>query len=133
MRSRMLILCAVALSIAGALATSAEAVQWRIAGSDVGGTLKVPIAVQVEKQITLLSTLAPNVKLELSCEIVNLNNLKLEKEGLITEGGKVKFKGCKALNGGKTTTCEPHTAGQVAGTIVTEELKGQLSLNGAKA
>src|SRR6185503_7988803 len=58
------------------------------------------------------------IKIEKTCTGVTLVGMKLEGEGNIAPGGKLKFTGCKLfLNGEESTECTPHTSGAPIGTI----------------
>lgn len=73
------------------------------------------------------------VKDEVSCTAAELIGMKLEGEGSIPAGGKLKLAGCKIfLNGAESKPCEPHTKGAPAGTLETTKLRGDLGLHPLK-
>jgi hypothetical protein len=68
----------------------------------------------------------------ITCTSFKLVGISLEVEGKLTEGGKVLFEGCEAYGKGALTEalgCNVHSTGKAAGTIETNELKGELVLH----
>jgi hypothetical protein len=72
-----------------------------------------------------------NLKIAVTCVGFSLSGLYLEANGKLTEGGKAVFTSCEVFKEAPLTNkynCTVKTAGQAAGTIVTNELKGELIL-----
>lgn len=73
------------------------------------------------------------LKIEMTCTAAEVIGMKLEGEGNIPAGGKLKLAGCKIfLNGAENKPCEPHTKGATAGTVETAKLRGDLGLHPLK-
>jgi len=106
---------------------------WKVNGTAVSASLLPSLSVtELEgKSETILSTVA-GVKFEKLCTGVEVIGAKLEPEGKISSGAKVKFTGCIIkLNGTVSPACEPHT-GAEKGVIVTNQAKGLLVQDGSE-
>jgi hypothetical protein len=94
-----------------------------------GGLLPTIRLIEVETGETLLTQVA-GVKIEKKCTGYELLGAKLEAEGKIASGVKVRFTGCKfILNGKVSAACEPHTNGQGKGVLESTAAKGLLVLH----
>jgi hypothetical protein len=81
-----------------------------------------------ERHAVLLTKIA-GTKVDILCTEAALVGVKLENEGSLTNGGKVKFSNCIIkLNGTTSPPCEPHT-GLEKGVVVTNEGKGLIVLH----
>jgi len=75
------------------------------------------------------------LKVAITCTNVSAKGVSLKAEGKLTEGGKAVFTGCKVYKSAPLTeeySCTVKTAGAAAGTIETNEGKGELVLVGTK-
>lgn len=141
MRSKRVVavlgLCAalLALVVFGTSASQAEkGANWMVNGKSVTAELlpEVVIAEVVSKDMTLLFTTKGGTKVELLCEGATFIGAKLETEGKVGGGNKVKFGGCTMkLNGVVSKACEPHT-GAEKGVLVSTALKGLIVLTASK-
>ena len=131
-------LCLMALSVMAFAASSASAAEWLIlnAKSEVktGAELKAGIVGEFEPKTdgTLLTHLL-GLSIGVLCTGVTLSGAKLEGSGKITSGGKVVFTGCTVLeepSGKALANCTVSNPGGTAGTVASNEGKGQLQTNG---
>lgn len=82
----------------------------------------------VTEDMTLLTELLKN-KVALLCLGATFINAKLELEGKVGGGNKVRFTNCTIkINGVTNAECKPHTTGEAAGTLLSSALKGLLVL-----
>ena len=80
--------------------------------------------------LLLATVLNGTINLVIHCSAIQLVGVHLEEEGKLTNGGKVKFTGCKVLiNGTEEPECEVHSAGEPVGTVSTNPGKGLLKLH----
>jgi hypothetical protein len=141
-RLGLLGLCAVVL---GVMAFSAGAAQaepksvWliltlnekkEVTGLKTGAELPAEVQGSLENNDGSLLSKIVGIKVKFLCTNATLVGVKLEGEGKLTEGGKVKFTGCATyLNEELAPECETHSAGQPVGTILSNEGKGLLVLH----
>jgi hypothetical protein len=104
---------------------------WNVKGTPVSTKLLPALSVtEVEGGSESILSEVLKQKFEKLCTGMELIGAKLEPEGKITSGAKVKFTGCIIkLNGKISPPCEPHT-GAEKGVIVTKPAKGLLYLDG---
>jgi hypothetical protein len=109
-------------------AVSQADADWRVKGVSLT-TLSPEVVAEAEKGgLTFLSKVI-GVKFELSCNSMLMIGVKLQAEGKIATGAKLKFQGCTTkLNGTISKACEPNNGGVEPGVWVTKELKGLLAL-----
>lgn len=97
------------------------------------------IADSDSSHLVFLSTIG-GIMISMVCTSTELIGMNLETSGTLTTGGKIRLSGCRlysgtftgALSNVLTTTSLPCTireGGEPAGTIVTEKLKGKLTLH----
>jgi len=130
-------LCAavLALVVFGTSASQAEkGANWMVNGKSVTSTLlpEVTIVEVAEGDMTLLFTTNGGTKVALLCNGATFIGAKLETEGKVGGGNKVKFGGCVTkINGSVSKNCEPHT-GAEKGVLVSTSLKGLIVLTASK-
>jgi hypothetical protein len=138
LRLKLLGLSAMLLGLM-AFASGAQGAAWMVGANDVISTLLPQLQVKEIEELKLLPTdqgkhLVLLVKIggaevKILCTGEELIGVKLETGGKLTEGGKEKFTGCEVfLNGTLSAVCAPKSSGQPNGTVVLEEIKGQLGL-----
>jgi hypothetical protein len=78
--------------------------------------------------------LEKSIHVEVRCTAGTLVGVHLQKEGTLTNGGKVTFTGCKVwLNGEEATECKVHAPeSSPVGTVSTEPGQGLLKLHEGK-
>ncbi|HWI97054.1 MAG TPA: hypothetical protein VNS60_13395 [Solirubrobacterales bacterium] len=105
---------------------------WTVNGSEVTSKLLPLLSIrEIEGNDESLLSEVAKIKVEKLCTNAELIGAKLEPEGKVSAGAKVKFSGCVfKLNGTVTPACKPHSKGAEPGVIITNEAKGQLSLEG---
>jgi hypothetical protein len=135
-RLGLLGLCAVVLGVMAFSASAAQAeagAKWLILSGGVAKTgEELPAAVDgsLENNDGSLLSKIVGIKTKFLCTGAKLIEVKLEGTGSLTNGGKVKFTGCATyLNEELAPECETHSAGQPAGTIVSNAGKGLLVLH----
>lgn len=131
-RLGLLGLCAVVLGVMAFSASAAQATvgaKWLIL--DPNGTvldaanLPATIGGTIENEEASLLSKVLGIAVEILCKKGTLIGVSLEKEGSLTNGGKVQFTGCSVdLNGTPNPACEPHSAGSPVGTVETLAGKG---------
>lgn len=124
------VLIAVAAVMAFAPQASADPPgDWLVAKAKITASLLPLLAMKVEgSDETLLSKIV-GIKVEKLCTAVELIEARLEVEGRISSGAKVRLSGCQIkLNGSLSKPCEPHS-GAEKGVIVSKPLKGVLALH----
>jgi hypothetical protein len=107
--------------------------KWKVAGANVTSTLLPALQItQIENNtISVLTRVIFNI--EILCTGIQIVGAKLEVEGRITPGFKIKKTGCNnKIEGKLSKTCIPSSAGQPAGTVETVGLKGLLVLHGTE-
>ena len=107
---------------------------WKVQESNLSTKLSPSLVItELEgKDETLLSQIL-KIKFEKLCTAAELIGAKLETEGKVSSGAKVRFSGCVVkLNGVLAPECTPHTAGEEKGVIVTNASKGLIVLNEGK-
>jgi hypothetical protein len=120
------LLASLALEL-GAAGTEAIA-SWYVNGKSNVLILSPSVQIKEVESFKLLSKVS-SIKVEISCTGGTLEKVKFETGGLISSGGKVKLTGCSTkLNEIKQLSCEPHS-GAEKGVILTNELKGKLTLH----
>ena len=131
LRLKALGLSAMLFGLMAFSASGAQAAQWMLSGNNVSSALLPAITItEIENKSASLLTEIGGAKVTFLCTAAELTGAKLEAAGKLTEGGKVKFTGCVTLlNGSPSAVCTPKTAGQPAGTILSNEGKGQLVLH----
>jgi hypothetical protein len=88
---------------------------------------------QIENKTASLLTTILGKKVTLLCTAATLIGIHLEKEGTLTNGGKIHFEGCIFyIDGVLNAKCKPHSAGAADGLLTTNALKGLLVLAGGK-
>ena len=130
LRPKALCLCVTALGLTAFSAGVAQAetgANWMVNGSNVTSTLLPNIELFALGGV--LATQIAGTGVEYECTGVELVGIKLETEGRLTNGGKVKATGCSTfLNGTLSKVCKPSSMGQPSGTILSNALKGLLQL-----
>jgi hypothetical protein len=137
-------LCALVISLMAMLAGSAQAetgAKWTVSGTEAG-SLKAEVQLkellkikteEAEATAILLTKIAGAKVWFLTHKTPELIGVKLEGEGKLTTGGKVKFTGVTTdLNEKASAVCTPlGTAGNDAtlGTLTSKEAKGELVLH----
>lgn len=116
------------LAVVAAFTYAEVGSSWSVNGSKVTSTLLPTIQVhELGSGVTLLSKVLGQ-QLAVSCSAAEVMNAKLETEGTISSGSKLKFSGCTTKIGGTTSkACEPHI-GAEKGVIVSSGMKGSLVL-----
>jgi hypothetical protein len=134
-------LCAVVFGIMAFAASAAQAEagsKWLILPTVNGeakdaATLLASIGGEIEDKTATLLTSILSKKVALLCTTGTLEGIHLEKEGTLTDGGKVHFDGCIVyIDGVLNTKCKPHSAGAVDGLVASNAGKGLLVLVGGK-
>lgn len=119
--------CALILGLVAVLAGPAQAevgAKWAVVNSKgelvevkSGGLLPTIRLTEVESGEKILSKIV-GIKIEKKCKGYELLGAKLEAEGKVSSGAKVRFTECVLLlNGVVSSACTPHTPGQPAGTL----------------
>src|ERR1700710_1656691 len=132
-------LCVIVLGLIAIPANSAQAaLSWLVLNSP--GTTATELKAELigEKDSADLSLLKKllGIKGAITCTNIELLGANLETGGTLTNGFKAKFTGCEAYGKGTLEDplkCKVHSAGQAVGTILTNELKGELVLHEIKA
>jgi hypothetical protein len=146
-RLGLLGLCAVVLGVMAFSASAAQAetgAKWLILTEEtfknekgetehkVKTAEELSAAVQGELENSdgsLLSKIV-GIKVKFLCTAATLIGVKLEGNGSLTSGGRVKFTGCVTyLNEELAPECEPKTTGEPLGTLLSNEGKGLLVLH----
>ena len=125
------------IAMLGLIAIGAQAAQaepganWRMNGANVVVALLPSLQIgAVENNTLSLLTRVAGVSVTFLCTGEELIGAKLETEGRITAGFKIKLTGCVTLlNGMLSAVCTPFSAGQPLGTVLSNELKGLLVLH----
>jgi hypothetical protein len=106
---------------------------WRVQKTDLSSKLSPSLIItELEGKDEILLTEILKSKIEKLCTAAELIGAKLETEGKISSGAKVRFSGCVfKINGKLAPTCEPHT-GAEKGVIVTNATKGLIVLGEGK-
>lgn len=143
LRLKALGLCAMVLGLMAFSASAAQAepnARWMINGlnivekepkAGVETTLLPAVGIaEIEGGSATLVTTIAGAKTEFLCTAADLTGAKLEKEGRITEGGKVKFSNCVTLlNGSLSKVCVPKGGGEAFGSILSDTGKGLIVLH----
>jgi hypothetical protein len=79
--------------------------------------------------LTFLTTFQTENKFALTCKGAAFIGAKLESEGRISSGFKIKFSQCLIKFNEKETPCQPHYAPFEAGILTSSALKGSLGSN----
>jgi hypothetical protein len=106
--------------------------QWLVLDQNEGvhdaASLLAAIAGEIEGEEASLLSKVLGISVKKLCTAATLVGFHLEKEGKLTNGGKVVFTGCSLdLNGSANESCAPHSAGAPIGTVETSSLKGLLA------
>lgn len=105
---------------------------WLVLDPEIEGKalegVKAALAGKIEGSEVTLSTHLLGIGVKVPCTSVELIGANLESTSALTSGFKAKFKGCKLLNSESKPIeeCVAKTAGQAAGTVETNALKGEL-------
>jgi hypothetical protein len=124
-----------ALEWAGAFALQAPPDgTWLVLNAAGTTATELKAVVVGEKDSTHLTLLTHHLgqTLALTCTSFESIGVNLETGGKLTEGGKVKFTGCELYEKAALVAalgCNVHSLSQPAGTLLTNELKGQLVLH----
>lgn len=129
-RLGLLSLCATALGVMafGATAVHAEAgSNWLILMSNgevlTGSQLNASIGAETDKTAILLTQIL-KLKVETSCSAFEVRGAELIGEGTISQG-RLVLSGCiTKINGVANVNCTPHSAGEPAGTVATNNVTG---------
>lgn len=136
MRSRLafkaLGLSALVLGVIMATAAMAHAeagANWMVKGANITTALLPELQIdEVESNRTGFSAFINGSFTEFFCKKAVLVGAKLELEGKITAGTKIKFSECVTkVKGNLFPECEPNAGGTQAGVINTRELKGLIN------
>jgi len=129
-------MCAVVFGVMALAASAAQAslFEWLIlnASHTTATELKAELVGEKDSADITLLTKEVGIKFAVTCTNFELVGVNLEKEGTLTEGGKVKFTGCEAYGKGtleEPLGCSVHSTGQPAKTVVSNEGKGGLVLH----
>jgi hypothetical protein len=134
-------LCAI---VVGMMSMSAGAAQgatlsWLILNSakTTATELKAELVGETDSStLQLHGKVANGLAVTVQCTVFTLKGVNLETGGKLTEGGKVVFTGCKAFEDKAATKeytkCTVKSAGATAGTVETNEGKGELVLLGGQ-
>jgi hypothetical protein len=135
MKLGVLGLCAV---VVGMMAMSAGAAQgafsWLLLNKEMKEVAFLLATLEGKKDsehITLDGEIA-GLKVAITCTNFALKGVMLEAEGKLTNGGKVVFTGCKVYKEAplkEEYACTVNTSGTAAGTVETNEGKGELVLH----
>jgi hypothetical protein len=125
-------LCAVVFGMMAFAASAAQAestAQWLILNSSgqlkTGGELKSQLVAKIENEDGTLLTKVIGLSVKVLCKSATLEGVFLEKEGSLTNGGKVDFGGCETfVNNVLEPVCTPRSPGGAFGLIRTNALKG---------
>lgn len=136
-RLKALGLSAMVLGLMAFSAGSAQAetgANWMLNGSNVTAGLLPSIDItNLDGGSVLLATKIAGASVIYECTAAKLIGAKLETEGKITNGFKVKFTGCETfLNLTLSALCVPKSAGQANGTVETLALKGLMQLHSSE-
>jgi hypothetical protein len=125
-----------AAAITAAMAGGAQAeagAKWLILSGGVAKTgeeLPAEVVGSLENNDASLLSKIVGIKTKFLCTAATLVGVKLEGEGKLTNGSKLKYTGCKTyLNEELAPECETHSAGQPVGTLELNALKGELVLH----
>jgi hypothetical protein len=122
------LLTVVAAAVFLAPQARAEEAGWLVGKSKLTAPLSPQLKMSLDGDETLLGKVS-GVKIEKLCTEAELIEAKIETEGKISSGAKIKLSGCQIkLNGTLSKACEPHT-GAMKGVVITNGLKGQLVLH----
>jgi hypothetical protein len=118
-------------------ASAQAAVNWLILNSKgkvkTGGELSAQLSKEIDGASASLDTHLVKLHLRVTCTAATMIGVKLESEGKLSTGGRVKLEGCKTFNAATSTElpeCAVKTSGQAFGTLETNKFKGQLQANG---
>lgn len=133
-RFKVLGLCAVVLGLmafSAGVAQAEEGANWKVAGSNVTTALLPSVDIgEIEEGKASLLTEISGAKVRYECKTAKLIGVKLELNGSLTNGGKVKFTECETfLNGALSAVCVPKTTGLANGEIESLAGKGLLVLH----
>lgn len=134
-RLKALGLCALALGLIAVGISSSHAEvgsNWMVVNNNIPKTLLPSIQVkEIEKENEgILETEILGVGVKVLCSTAELIGMKLETEGKITSGGKIKYAGCETfLNGGLAAACLPKSHAGVNDIIETTALKALIKLH----
>jgi len=127
-------LCAMVLGAMAMSAGTAQAFSWLVL--DTNGialeNLNAQLVIEADSTHVTLATKEVGIKFVVTCTGTEAVGVSLITGGKLTEGGKVKFTGCEAYEKASLTgalACHVHSAGQAAGTVVTNEGKGEIVLH----
>jgi hypothetical protein len=131
-------LCAALFGVMAFAASGAQAAKWLILDKTekiLKTAEELSPAVGGKIDVTpVLHTEVLKIKFLVSCTSFTTVGVKLEGSGKVTEGGKVKFSGCKGeTNGSPNANCTPKSKGEAEGVVLTNEGKGQLVLHEVSA
>jgi hypothetical protein len=127
-------LCAMVLGMMAISASSAQAALTWLILNKAGTAVELKALLEGKNDtadITLL-TKEVGIKFAVTCTGFTLGGINLEAAGKLTSGGKIKFTGCEIYGKGileEPLGCHLHSAGQVNGTVLTGEGKGELVLH----
>ncbi len=137
LRLKALGLCAMVFGLMAFSASAAQATvgaNWMVNGVNLTDALLPGVDItQIENGSAALLTKIAGTAVHFLCTGAKIIGAKLELNGSVTNGGKVRFTGCITLLGGlsgsPSVVCEPKSAGQPGGTIETNAGKGLLVLH----
>src|SRR6476469_2351257 len=124
---------AMAISAIGAQAATYK---WLILNSSktTATELKAPLTAKLESTHLTLYAEVADLNIAITFTALTLNNINLELNGRLTDGGKIVLTGCKVYKKaplGEEYKCTVKTSGAATGTVETNELKGELELVGS--
>jgi hypothetical protein len=136
-KAGILSLCAIVVGIMSMSANSAQGatLSWLILNSSktTATELKAELVAELDTAITIHAELPGGIPILVTCTNPSLKGVNLETGGKLTEGGKIIFSGCKVFDkSGTEFKCTVKSSGAAAGTVETNELKGQLVLVGTE-
>jgi len=139
LRLKLLGLSAMLLGLMAFGTGSAQAANWMVGANNVTSLLLPTLQVKEIENLTnatdpgkhlVLLTIIGGAAVKILCTGAEFVGVKLETEGKLTNGGDVKFTGCKTFLNGSTTESIPCKPGKGSGVILSLPGKGQLGLFG---
>jgi hypothetical protein len=133
--AKILGLCVIALGLVAFYTSASQAekgASWMVNSKNVEGALTPTVVISsiASEDMTLESKVLGGQQFDLLCKGAEFLGAKLESEGKVGGGNKVKFGGCEVkLNGVVSKACAPHTGALPAGSIESASLKGLMVLH----
>jgi hypothetical protein len=128
-------LCAMVLGVMAISASAAQAAKsWLVGTTEITktSTLAAELKGEIDTPEPKLLTKLVGLKVTVTCKKFTTSGISLKAEGKLSEGGKVLFEECSVL-AGESKTCTVKSPGKAAGTVESEEGKGEAVLHEIKA